>query len=56
MSPKHLQRYVDEFVARHNFRNSDTTDQMALFADNMEGKKLSYASLTVDNGLSSGAN
>ena len=55
MSPKHLQRYVDEFVARHNFRSSDTVDQMALFADNMEGKKLSYASLTADNGLSAGA-
>ena len=54
MSPKHLQRYVDEFVARHNFRNNDTTDQMALFADNMEGKKLSYANLTVDNGLNAG--
>lgn len=55
MSPKHLQRYVDEFVSRHNFRNSDTVDQMALFADNMEGKKLSYASLTASNGLHAGA-
>ena len=45
MSAKHLQRYVDEFVGRHNFRNSHTSDQMALFADNMEGKHLSYAAL-----------
>jgi len=48
MSPKHLQRYVDEFVARHNFRDSDTSDQLALFADNMEGKHLSYAELIAE--------
>lgn len=48
MSPKHLQRYVDEFVARHNFRNSDTADQMTLFADNMEGKYLSYEALIAE--------
>ena len=48
MSPKHLQRYVDEFVSRHNFRNSDTSDQMALFADNMEGKHQSYAALIAE--------
>ena len=48
MSPKHLQRYVDEFVARHNFRNSDTSDQLALFADNMEGKYLSYEALIAE--------
>ena len=45
MSAKHLQRYVDEFVARHNFRNQNTKDQMTLFVDGMEGKKLSYKSL-----------
>ena len=48
MSAKHLQRYVDEFVGRHNFRNSHTSDQMALFADNLEGKHLSYAELIAD--------
>ena len=48
MSPKHLQRYVDEFVARHNFRNSDTADQMSLFADRMEGRHLSYAELIAE--------
>ena len=50
MSPKHLQRYVDEFVARHNFRNSDTADQLSLFADNMEGKYLSYEALIAGGG------
>ena len=29
---------------------------MALFADNMEGKHLSYAELIAPNGLDSGAN
>ena len=42
ISPKHLQRYVDEFVARHNFRVKDTLDQMRLFADRMAGKRLPY--------------
>ena len=28
MSPKHLQRYVDEFSGRHNARNADTVEQM----------------------------
>ena len=55
LSAKHLQRYVDEFVARHNFRNQDTADQMALFASNLEGKQLPYDVLIADNGLPSGA-
>ena len=45
MSPKHLQRYVDEFVGRHNFRGQDTEDQMDLFVRNMEGKRLEYKDL-----------
>ncbi len=28
LSPKHLQRYVDEFAGRHNQRDRDTIDQM----------------------------
>ena len=28
ISPKHLQRYVDEFSGRHNVRELDTADQM----------------------------
>ena len=42
MSQKHLQRYVDEFVGRHNFRRSDTTDQMWLVVSSMDGKRLKY--------------
>ena len=55
MSPKHLQRYVDEFAGRHNIRRSDTMDQMMALAEGMAGKRLRYRDLIADNGLSSGA-
>ena len=45
LSAKHLHRYVDEFVSRHNFRSLDTLDQMALLAKRMEGKQLRYKDL-----------
>ena len=45
MSPKHLQRYVDEFVGRHNLRNLDTLEQMELVASRMMGKRLKYRDL-----------
>ena len=45
MSPKHLQRYVNEFAGRHNIRGLDTATQMALIARKMMGKKLFYADL-----------
>ena len=45
MSNKHLGRYVDEFVGRHNMRGSDMIDQMEQVADSMEGKRLRYAAL-----------
>ena len=44
-SNKHLGRYVDEFVARHNFRGKDTIDQMTDLAHGMEGKRLKYKDL-----------
>ena len=46
MSQKHLQRYINEFAWRHNFRRLDTIDQMALMARRMEGKRLTYRELT----------
>ena len=55
MSEKHLRRYVTEFVGRHNMRGKDTVDQMALIAQDMSGKRLTYADLVAPNGLSSGA-
>ena len=45
LSPKHLHRYVDEFVARHNFRELDTLDQMAFIASKMENAQLRYKDL-----------
>ena len=55
MSPKHLSRYVAEFAGRHNMRDADTLSQMGLIVRGLEGKRLTYATLKQDNGLSSGA-
>ena len=55
LSPKHLDRYVQEFAGRHNLREQDTIDQMASVSDGMEGKRLRYRTLIADNGLASGA-
>ena len=54
-SPKHLDRYVQEFVGRHNIRISDTSDQMRCLAKSMDGKRLKYRDLIKDNALDSGA-
>ena len=51
LSAKHLQRYVNEFAARHNLRNRDTIDIMARIAGLMIGKRLMYRDLIADNGL-----
>ena len=45
LSPKHLHRYVDEFVGRHNMRELDTLDQMAAIARRMENAQLRYRDL-----------
>ena len=55
MSPKHLQRYVNEFAGRHNVRRSDTIDQMIAVVAGIDGKRLRYRDLIADNGLPSGA-
>ena len=54
-SPKHLDRYVQEFAARHNLREADTIDIMGAVADGGVGKRLRYRELIADNGLASGA-
>ena len=54
-SPKHLDRYVQEFAGRHNAREADTEDQMAGIVAGMAGKRLRYSDLIADNGLDSGA-
>ena len=55
ISPKHLDRYVTEFAGRHNVRDADTVDQMAIIAKDMVGRRLRYSDLIADNGLDSGA-
>ena len=46
MSKKHLQRYVNQFCAKHNLRNMDTMHQMEHIAACMVGKRLMYRDLT----------
>ncbi len=55
MSPKHLQRYVNEFSGRHNMRMADTLEQMEHTLLRMSGKRLRYQDLKRANGLDSGA-
>ena len=45
VSAKTLQRYVNEFAGRHNFREQDTIDQMAFLARNLVGKRFRYQDL-----------
>ena len=55
ISPKHLDRYVQEFAARHNLRDQDTIDIMGSMTAGMRGKRLRYRELIADNGLDNGA-
>ena len=55
LSPKHLDRYVQEFAGKHNMRNSGTLTQMRTTAARLVGRSLLYRDLVADNGLSSGA-
>ena len=41
----HLDRYVDEFVGRHNARPMDTAEQMAIMTVQSVGKRLPYSRL-----------
>ena len=55
ISPKHLQRYVSEFAAKHNIRESDTLIQMRDTVARLVGRRLLYRNLIADNGLPSGS-
>ena len=44
-SPKHLQRYVNEFAAKNNVRDMDTIDQMRHPVRQMPMKRLTYKQL-----------
>ena len=46
MSAKHLQRYVNEMVGRHNLRDLDTIVQMESIARGLVGKRLRFKELT----------
>ena len=53
ISPKHLDRYVREFVSKHNTRESSTLTQMRAAVAGLVGRNLCYTDLTADNGLCS---
>ena len=55
LSPKHLDRYVQEFAGKHNMRNSGTLMQMRHTTARLVGRNLLYRELVADNGLSNGA-
>lgn len=55
ISPKHLNRYVQEFAGKHNVRNADTLAQMTVLVAGLVGKRLMYCDLIANNGLASGA-
>ena len=55
LSPKHLDRNVQEFAGRHNVRELDTIEQIKSLRNGMEGRRLTSKALIQDNGLSSGA-
>ena len=55
LSPKHLNRYVQEFAGKHNVRELGTLAQMRDTVARLVGRNLLYLDLIADNGLSSGA-
>ena len=55
ISPKHLNRYVQEFAGKHNFRESGTLTQMRDTVARLVGHRLLYQDLIAANGLPSHA-
>ena len=55
LSPKHLDRYVQEFAGRNNIRDLGTLAQMRDTVTRIIGRNLLYRNLIAYNGLSSGA-
>lgn len=53
ISPKHLNRYVQEFAGKHNIRESGTLAQMRNTIAGLVGRNLLYQTLTASNGLNS---
>ena len=52
LSPKHLQRYVNEFAGRQNVRDLDTLDQMTDLVAGLVGRRLMYRDLIQPTGRS----
>lgn len=48
MSEKRLQRYIDEYVGRHNNREEATMRIMSNVAKDMLGKRLTWEELTAE--------
>ena len=46
MSEKHLQKYIDDAVQKHNGRQEPTMSQISSVVQGMLGKRLSYKELT----------
>lgn len=55
ISPKYLDRHVQEFAARHSMHEHNTIDIIGAVADGGVGKRLRYRELIPDHGLASGA-
>ena len=55
LSPKHLERYVDEFAGKHNIRDLGTLAQMRNTVARLVGRNLLHRDLIAPNGLSSGS-
>ena len=55
LSPKHLDRYVQEFAGKQNTRDLGTLAQMRNTVARLVGRNLLYRALIADNGLDSGA-
>ena len=55
LSPKHLNRYVQQFSGKHNLRDAGTLAQMVAVATGLVGRGLLYRDLVAPNGLPSGA-
>ena len=55
ISPKHLNRYVQQFAGKHNVRELNTAEQMCYVAAGLIGRRLMRRDLIADNGFPSGA-
>lgn len=55
ISPKRLDRCLQEFAGRHSVRNRDAIDRMKSGRNGMDRRRLTYETPIRDNGLPSGA-